>query len=143
MMRALRAFLPLLLLGLAAMHARAEALFDAKSTYAVVAGVLEWKDPGLASFPKEDRKDKALFETLGQLGVPASQRPGRRWIPARDGRRGARRRGSRERGQRQGEHGESGRPARHRAPSIRGRKPESTSGDLAVFALQCALPPAG
>lgn len=68
-----RGLVALLLLGLAT-QARAEALFDAKSTYAVVAGVLEWKDPGLSSFPKEDRKDKELFDTLGKLGVPAGQR---------------------------------------------------------------------
>ena len=54
--------------------ARAEALFDPKTTWAVVAGVLEWKDPGLNPFPKELRKDKELFETLGKLGVPATQR---------------------------------------------------------------------
>jgi len=68
-----RVLLPLLLLAFAT-TARAEALFEAKSTYAVVAGVLEWKDPGLSSFPKEDRKDQELFETLAKLGVPAAQR---------------------------------------------------------------------
>lgn len=62
----------------AASSARAEALperlIDPRSTYAVVAGVLEWKDPGLGAFPKEHRKDQELFDTLGRLGVPASQR---------------------------------------------------------------------
>lgn len=53
--------------------ARAESL-DPKTTWAVVAGVLEWKDPGLGSFPKENRKDRALFEKLGEIGVPAAQR---------------------------------------------------------------------
>jgi len=71
------AFVPLAFLVLTALvgaRARAEALFDPKTTYAVVAGVLEWKDPGLNPFPKELRKDKELFETLGKLGVPATQR---------------------------------------------------------------------
>ena len=77
MSRPLRAVLPLLLLSLSFAiggGARAEALFDARSTYAVVAGVLEWKDPGLTPFPKDKRKDQELFETLGKLGVPATQR---------------------------------------------------------------------
>jgi hypothetical protein len=57
-----------------AAHARAEVLFDARSTYAVIAGVLEWKDPGLPPFSKDKRKDRELFERLGRLGVPAAQR---------------------------------------------------------------------
>lgn len=61
-----------LLLG-ASGPAGAESL-DPKTTWAVVAGVLEWQDPGLASFPKEHRKDRALFEKLGEIGVPAAQR---------------------------------------------------------------------
>lgn len=48
--------------------------FDAKRTWAVVAGVLEWTDPGLSPFPKEGRKDRELYEKLGELGVPAAQR---------------------------------------------------------------------
>lgn len=47
---------------------------EPSQTWAVVAGVLEWEDPGLSPFPKQDRKDQELFETLGKLGVPASQR---------------------------------------------------------------------
>jgi len=53
--------------------ARSERL-DHATTWAVVAGVLEWSDPGLGAFPKENRKDKELFDKLGALGVPASQR---------------------------------------------------------------------
>ena len=53
--------------------AHAERLEPA-STWAVVAGVLEWQDPGLASFPKQNRKDQELFEVLGAKGVPAAQR---------------------------------------------------------------------
>ena len=40
----------------------------------MIAGVLEWRDPGLGSFPKEHRRDEALFEKLGEIGVPAAQR---------------------------------------------------------------------
>lgn len=58
---------------LTAWPAAAESL-DPKTTWAVVAGVLEWRDPGLGSFPKEHRKDRELFEQLGEIGVPASQR---------------------------------------------------------------------
>jgi len=69
-----RALLPILLAVLSThAFARSESL-DLKSTWAVVAGVLEWSDPGLGSFPKKNRKDKELFEKLGALGVPANQR---------------------------------------------------------------------
>lgn len=47
---------------------------DPRTTWAVIAGVLEWQDPGLGSFPKENRKDRALFDKLGEIGVPAAQR---------------------------------------------------------------------
>lgn len=63
----------LAILGLAPRAAHAEGL-EAPETWAVVAGVLAWEDPGLAAFPKAHRKDEALFDTLGALGVPASQR---------------------------------------------------------------------
>jgi hypothetical protein len=53
--------------------ARAEG-FEPTKTWAVIAGVLEWEDPELSPFPKENRKDEALFETLGAMGVPESQR---------------------------------------------------------------------
>lgn len=58
---------------LASGRAGAESL-DPKTTWAVVAGVLEWQDPGLDSFPKEHRKDRALFDKLGEIGVPSAQR---------------------------------------------------------------------
>lgn len=64
----------LLLLVLFAAPAHAEALLQAKTTYAVVAGVLAWDDPGLKPFPKAGRKDQELFDRLGQLGVPEHQR---------------------------------------------------------------------
>ena len=44
--------------------------FSAENTYAVIAGVLEWKDSRITSFPKEDRKDRELYEALLELGVP-------------------------------------------------------------------------
>lgn len=53
--------------------ARAEALAPAR-TWAVVAGVLEWKDRALAPFSKVHRKDKELYDQLGQMGVPVDQR---------------------------------------------------------------------
>lgn len=69
-----RTLVPLLVLAAFTSHARAEALFDAKSTFAVVTGVLEWKDRGLSPFSKEKRKDQELFDKLAALGVPAAQR---------------------------------------------------------------------
>ena len=41
-----------------------------ENTYAVIAGVLEWKDSHLGSFPKENRKDQALHKALLERGVP-------------------------------------------------------------------------
>src|SRR5262249_44670856 len=41
---------------------------------AMIAGVLSWSDPGLASFSKKHRKDQELFDTLAARGVPGSQR---------------------------------------------------------------------
>lgn len=43
-------------------------------TWVVIAGVLEWTDPGLVPFPKEGRKDRELDQTFGALGVDASRR---------------------------------------------------------------------
>lgn len=76
-MKPLRALIPLcvVLLGQLTSSARAEAdRLDPSKTWAVLAGVLEWEDPGLSPFPKQDRKDQELFDTLGKLGVPAAQR---------------------------------------------------------------------
>ncbi|HRE89306.1 MAG TPA: caspase family protein [Myxococcota bacterium] len=65
----------LAMLALSASSARAEAeRLEPSKTWAVVAGVLEWEDPGLSPFPKQERKDQELFDTLGQFGVPAAQR---------------------------------------------------------------------
>jgi hypothetical protein len=40
-------------------------------THAVFAGVLEWRDPNLAGFPKKGRQDRALEKALVANGVPA------------------------------------------------------------------------
>lgn len=48
--------------------------WDPKTTYAVIAGVLSWSDPGLSSFSKADRKDAELFAVLGERGVPSANR---------------------------------------------------------------------
>lgn len=69
-----RALLILICLAVTSAHARAEGLFEPKSTWAVVAGVLSWQDSRLSSFSKDERKDQELFDTLARRGVPASQR---------------------------------------------------------------------
>jgi hypothetical protein len=48
--------------------------WEPKKTYAVIAGVLSWKDPALASFPTEERKDQELYDVLGARGVPGPNR---------------------------------------------------------------------
>ena len=42
-------------------------------TYAVIVGVLEFKDPGLSGWPAEARHDRALYDRLQDMGVPADQ----------------------------------------------------------------------
>ncbi len=66
----------LLLLWVMSSVARAEVAerLEPATTWAVIAGVLEWDDPGLAPFPKQDRKDQELFDALSGLGVPTAQR---------------------------------------------------------------------
>lgn len=44
--------------------------FDPKDTRIVIAGVLKWKDPSLASFSDHHRKDKELYEKFIAMGVP-------------------------------------------------------------------------
>lgn len=44
--------------------------FDKKNTYAVIVGVLHWKDPNIGTFPLEGRQDRVLKETLIRRGVP-------------------------------------------------------------------------
>jgi hypothetical protein len=47
------------------------AALEPANTYAVIVGVLHWKNRGLTSFPTDQRKDRALYDTLRQRGVPA------------------------------------------------------------------------
>ena len=46
---------------------------DESKTYVVIAGVLQWPEGRLGSFPTKHRKDEELFETLKERGVPAEQ----------------------------------------------------------------------
>lgn len=74
-LRILRTLPVLAILGLIGSPAlAAPERLEPDKTWAVVAGVLEWEDPGLSPFPKQERKDQELFDTLAKLGVPASQR---------------------------------------------------------------------
>ncbi|MCC6739877.1 MAG: caspase family protein [Planctomycetia bacterium] len=47
--------------------------WEPEKTWALMAGVLEWKDPNLSPFPKKDRQDRALEAVLKKAGVPAEQ----------------------------------------------------------------------
>lgn len=49
-------------------------LLEPKRTFALVTGVLSWRDKNLAPFSAESRKDEQVFEVLGELGVPRDQR---------------------------------------------------------------------
>ncbi|HMT11763.1 MAG TPA: caspase family protein, partial [Ignavibacteria bacterium] len=40
-----------------------------ENTYGVVAGALEWKDPGFSPFSNRNRKDKELYSLLKTQGV--------------------------------------------------------------------------
>jgi len=65
-----------LVLALLSRPSRAEEAqprWEPAKTYAVLVGVLEWKDKGLASFPKENRFDRALERALLAGGVPRDQ----------------------------------------------------------------------
>ena len=50
------------------------ARWEPARTYAVIAGVLSWRDPALPPFSPEERKDQELYDVLGARGVPADQR---------------------------------------------------------------------
>ncbi|NUN50950.1 MAG: caspase family protein [Candidatus Brocadiae bacterium] len=63
-----------LLALVAALPAAAEpAAWEPETTWAVLVGILEWKDPALAPFPKENRQDRAFEAALKSAGVPAAQ----------------------------------------------------------------------
>jgi hypothetical protein len=46
---------------------------DESKTYVVIAGVLQWPEGRLSSFPTKHRKDEELYETLKARGVPQGQ----------------------------------------------------------------------
>ena len=71
-MRSLLAPLAVLLALTCPARAEDRARWEPGKTYALFVGVLEWKDPALAAFPKENRQDRALAKTLEADGVPAS-----------------------------------------------------------------------
>ena len=48
-------------------------VFASENTYALLIGILDWKDPSLLKFPKKDRKDREFKEILLKKGVPESQ----------------------------------------------------------------------
>lgn len=53
--------------------ARTVPAFTPQNTYALIVGVLSFKDPHLGSFSAAGRKDQAFYDTLRQRGVPANQ----------------------------------------------------------------------
>src|SRR4051812_4286067 len=44
--------------------------WEPAKTYALLVGILEWQSKDLASFPKENRQDRALERQLLANGVP-------------------------------------------------------------------------
>jgi hypothetical protein len=58
--------------GLAGPAASGDRLVPAR-TYAVIVGVLSFKDPGLSGWSTEARHDRALYDHLLDMGVPAKQ----------------------------------------------------------------------
>jgi hypothetical protein len=53
-----------------ALAAEPAATWDPATTWALLVGVLEWKNPGLGSFPQGGRVDRVLEKTLLARGVP-------------------------------------------------------------------------
>lgn len=41
-----------------------------EKTWAVIVGVLEWKNTSLASYSKQNRRDQGLYDQLASMGVP-------------------------------------------------------------------------
>lgn len=48
--------------------------WDPATTWALVAGVVRWRDPTLEAFDAHHRKDLELMEALAERGVPTAQR---------------------------------------------------------------------
>lgn len=59
-----------MLLVLSVYIARSQSQIDYKNTYAVIAGVLQWKDKSLTEFSDVNRKDQELYDQLIKMGVP-------------------------------------------------------------------------
>jgi hypothetical protein len=59
--------------SLAQAQSQAAVGFAPAKTYALFIGVLEWRDPDLEPFPKENRQDRALERQLLARGVPRAQ----------------------------------------------------------------------
>jgi hypothetical protein len=61
-----------LLLAIAArpLTAAPATVWEPAKTHALLVGILEWRDAGLASFPKKDRRDRELQQVLEDAGVP-------------------------------------------------------------------------
>lgn len=66
--------LAVVLFAIASPSRAAPPTWDPARTYAVVAGLVTWSDPELAPFSARHRKDKELFDVLGERGVPPEQR---------------------------------------------------------------------
>ena len=49
------------------------AAWDPARTWVVCVGVLRWNDPGMTTFPQEDRRDAELVALLRERGVPANR----------------------------------------------------------------------
>jgi hypothetical protein len=56
-----------------ASSAFAQDTLDESKTFVVIAGVLQWPEGRLGSFPTKNRKDEELYETLKARGVPENQ----------------------------------------------------------------------
>ena len=64
-----------LLLGTTPLKAAAPVpRWDPATTWALIAGVVRWRDPSLEAFDAHHRKDLELMEALSERGVPAAQR---------------------------------------------------------------------
>lgn len=72
-MRRIAFFITLALLAASARPAEDPGRLEPANTFAVIAGVLHWRDASLATYATEDRKDAALRDRLLALGVPKDQ----------------------------------------------------------------------
>lgn len=69
--------LPILFFALAPVHAQTAGdhpVWNPQRTWALMVGLVEWKDPdSFASFPQEGRQDDVLVQLLRDRGVPSNQ----------------------------------------------------------------------